>query len=87
MSENLNTRLKHLIVETLDLEDIAPEDIPDNEPLFGSGLDLDSIDALELVLKLEKEFGIKIDNSEESKNALASVQVLADYIQKHSKVV
>jgi acyl carrier protein len=86
MVEDLNIRLKHLIIETLNLEDVTVEDIPDDEPLFGAGLDLDSIDALELVLKLEKEFGVKIGNSEESRKALASVQVLASYIQKNGKI-
>ncbi len=83
-SDTLITRLKHLIVETLNLEDIKPEEIDENAPLIGSGLALDSIDALELVVKLEKEFGIKISSSEESKTALASVSALADFIRKHS---
>ncbi|MCD8481660.1 MAG: phosphopantetheine-binding protein [Verrucomicrobia bacterium] len=78
--KSLHQELKELIVETLNLEDINPADIPDNEPLFGQGLDLDSIDALELVLKLEKKYGIKIGSSEESRKALASVDVLAQYI-------
>lgn len=81
MSDPLKAKLKVLIVETLRLEDIAPADIPDDEPLVGGGLSLDSIDALELVVKLEKEFGIKISSSEESRAALASVTALADYIR------
>lgn len=85
MSEDLKLKLKHLIVETLNLEDTEPTDIPDDEPLFGSGLDLDSIDALELVLRLEKEYGIKIESSEESRQALRSVSTLAAYIQEHGK--
>ncbi len=72
--------LKSMIVETLNLDDVAPSDIEDNEPLFGSGLDLDSIDALELVVSLEKKYNIKIGSSEESKAALESVSKLADLI-------
>lgn len=82
MSDPLVARLKTLIVETLKLDDVRPEDIPDDEALFGSPrFGLDSIDALELVLKLEKEFGVKIGSSEESRKALASVNALAAYIR------
>lgn len=84
MSDPLNAKLKVLIVETLRLEDIAPADIPDDEPLIGGGLSLDSIDALELVVKLEKEFGIKIASSEESRTALANVSALAAYVRAHA---
>jgi acyl carrier protein len=82
MPDPLNLRLKELIVRTLKLDDVKPEDIPDDEPLIGSPkFGLDSIDALELVVKLEKEFGVKIGSSEESRQALASVGALADYIR------
>jgi acyl carrier protein len=82
MSDSLNARLKILIVQTLRLKDVKPEEILDHEPLFGtSRFDLDSIDALELVLRLEKEFGIKIGSSEESRQALATVATLADFIR------
>jgi acyl carrier protein len=82
MSDLLNARLKNLIVQTLRLKDVKPEEILDDEPLFGtSRFDLDSIDALELVLRLEKEFGIKIGSSEESRQALATVATLADFIR------
>jgi acyl carrier protein len=82
MSDLLNARLKKLIVQTLRLKDVKPEEILDDEPLFGaSRLDLDSIDALELVLRLEKEFGIKIGSSEESRQALATVATLAAFIR------
>ena len=76
--------LKALIIESLKLEDVRPEDIPDDEPLFGSSrFGLDSIDALELVVKLERKYGIKIGSSEQSKEALASVSTLAAYIRAH----
>jgi len=84
MADPLTERLKQLIVETLHLEGIAPADIPDDEPLVGGGLSLDSIDALELVVRLEKEFGIKIASSEEARRALASVKALAAYIRERS---
>ncbi len=83
MPDPLTARLKQLIVETLRLEDIAPADIPDDEPLVGGGLSLDSIDALELVVSLEREFGIKIASSEEARQALASVAALTAYIRLH----
>jgi acyl carrier protein len=82
MSDDLALRLKKLIVETLRLKDVRPEEILDDEPLFGNTrFDLDSIDALELVLRLQKEFGIKIGTSEESRRALASVATLATFIR------
>ena len=84
MSDPLIARLKALIVESLRLDDVRPEDIPDDEPLFGSSrFGLDSVDALELVVKLEKEFGIKISSSEQSKEALSSVSGLAAFIRAH----
>jgi acyl carrier protein len=82
MSDPLVSRLKSLIVETLKLDDVRPQDIPDDEPLFGSPrFGLDSIDALELVVQLEKEYGVKISSSEESRKALASVGALAAFIR------
>lgn len=81
MPDPLISRLKELIVTTLKLEDVSPSDLADDEPLIGSGLNLDSIDALELVVTLEKEFGIKITSSEESRQALASVAHLAEFIR------
>ena len=84
MSDPLTLRLKTLIVATLKLDGVRPEDIPDDEPLFGSPrFGLDSIDALELVVRLEKEFGVKIGSSEESRKALGSVNTLAAYLRSH----
>ncbi len=84
MDEPLPLRLKRIIVETLKLEGVQPEEIDEHEPLIGSGLSLDSLDVLELVMRIEKEFGIKIKSSEESRKALASVSSLAEFIQVRS---
>jgi acyl carrier protein len=81
MADALAERLKQLIIETLRLEDLTPAQIDDNAPLIGSGLSLDSIDALELVVRLEKEFGIKISSAEESRQALASIASLAAFVR------
>ena len=84
MPDPLILRLKNLIVTTLKLDGVRPEDIPDDEPLIGSPrFGLDSIDALELVLVIEKEFGVKIGSSEESRKALGSINTLAAYLRSH----
>lgn len=76
----LKSRIKAILVDRLKL-DRAPESIGDDEPLFGpEGLGLDSIDALELVLGVEQEFGVKIENEEVGMEALSSVSGLADFI-------
>ncbi|MGB1199939.1 MAG: phosphopantetheine-binding protein [Cognaticolwellia aestuarii] len=81
---DLKIKLKTLIIDTLDLEDISIEDIDDQEPLFIDGLGLDSIDALELGLAIKKAFDVKMDaNSEETKKHFASVNNLAEFIQAH----
>ncbi len=79
MSDLVND-LKLKIVESLKLDDVTPESIDENAPLFGSGLDLDSIDALELVVMLEKHYGIVIKDIEEGRPAFQSVRTLADFI-------
>lgn len=84
MPDALKTHLKELIVRTLKLEGVTASDLADDEPLIGSGLNLDSIDALELVVTLEKEFGIKIASSEESRQALASIGHLAEFIRSRA---
>ena len=81
MPDPLKSKLKELIVTTLKLEGVTAADLADDEPLIGSGLNLDSIDALELVVTLEKEYGIKISSSEESRLALASISHLAEFIR------
>ena len=72
--------LKSKIIATLKLQDITPEQIDDDAPLFGTGLGLDSIDALELVVLLEKEYGIVIKDIAEGRPAFRSVRTLADFI-------
>ena len=83
--EELKTRLKEQIIEALNLEEITPTDIDDAAPLFGDGLGLDSIDALELILILEREYGIHIENPAEARPIFASINTLADFIEKNKK--
>ena len=78
--ESLKSELKSLLVNTLHLEDIGPDDIQDNAPLFGKGLGLDSVDALEIVVALEKTYSVVIEDEEVGKNAFASIDVLADFV-------
>ena len=78
--EDLKYELKKQIIEELKLEDIKPEDIQDDAPLIGDGLGLDSIDALELVVLLEKYHGVKIMDEEVGKKVLASVNSMAEFI-------
>lgn len=81
--EALKQELKENIVEQLNLEDIAVEDINDNDILFGDGLGLDSIDALELIVMLDKNYGIKLSDPKEGRAIFESIEVLAKYISEH----
>ncbi|MCQ2262885.1 MAG: phosphopantetheine-binding protein [Bacteroidales bacterium] len=81
--EQLIEELKREIIEVLNLEDMTPADIDENAPLFGEGLGLDSIDALELIVLMEKNYGIKLQNANEGKEIFKSVRVMAEYIQQH----
>ena len=76
----LKFELKNLIIETLRLEDVRPDEILDEAPLFGEGLGLDSVDALEIVVALEKAYGVVIEDEEVGKKAFASIEVLADFV-------
>ena len=78
--EALKQELKSKIVNVLNLEDIAVEDINDNDPLFGDGLGLDSIDALELIVLLDKDYGIKLVDPKEGKAIFKSIEIMATYI-------
>lgn len=79
--ENLRTALKEQIIEALNLEDMTVEEISNSEPLFGDGLGLDSIDALELIVLLEREYGIKMDDASQGKTVLQSVDTMAEFIE------
>jgi acyl carrier protein len=79
---DLKYELKKQIIQELNLQDIKPEDIQDDAPLFGDGLGLDSIDALELVVLLEKYHYVKITDEEVGKNAFRSINSLAAFVQE-----
>ena len=83
MAEDLVLELKKLIINTLKLEDIVPGDIEDDAALFGEGLGLDSIDALELVVALEKTYNVFIPDSEVGKKVFRSVNALAEFVKTH----
>ncbi|MBQ7551172.1 MAG: acyl carrier protein [Bacteroidales bacterium] len=81
--EELINELKKEIIEVLNLEGMTPEDIDENAPLFGEGLGLDSIDALELIVLMEKNYGIKLANAAEGREIFKSVRVMAEYVKEH----
>ena len=82
----LQEELKSKIIEALNLEDIQPEDIDDDAPLFGDdGFGLDSIDALELIVLLEKNYGIKISDPKAGKEIFKSINVMAEYVAENRK--
>lgn len=79
--DQLKQEIKEVIISSLQLEDITPENIVDDAPLFNEGLGLDSIDALELGVALKKKFGVKFStDNEESKKVFSSVNTLAEFI-------
>jgi acyl carrier protein len=78
--ESLKLELKRLLVEALKLEDVRPEDIEDEAPLFGAGLGLDSIDALELAVAVERRYKVPIPDQEAGKRAFGSINMLVDYV-------
>ncbi len=84
MDELIN-KLKTEIIEVLKLEDMTPDDIETESPLFGEGLGLDSIDALELIVLLERNYGLKIEDSKDGKKVFFSVKSLAEYIIANKK--
>jgi len=85
-SEELKQEIKLLIIESLNLEDYSASDISSTEPLFGEGLGLDSIDALELGIALKKKFAVELDIEQDMKSHFASVDSLAKYIESTSKL-
>ncbi len=83
--EDLIQQLKEQIIDALNLEEMTPDEIDANAPLFGDGLGLDSIDALELIVLLEKQYGIKLANPAEGKAIFKSVASIADYVSNNRK--
>ncbi|CAH0123792.1 phosphopantetheine-binding protein [Chryseobacterium sp. WG14] len=81
--ENLKTELKHKIIEVLNLEDVSVEEIKDTDPLFGGGLGLDSIDALELIVLLDKDYGIKLADPKKGKEIFQSIEIMAQFIENN----
>lgn len=82
---SLENELKEMLVRELNLEDVDPAQLGDEAPLFGEGLGLDSLDAVELVVLLQKHYGIEIKDMEEGRAALQSIRSLADYIRAHKE--
>ena len=83
--ETLINELKVRIIDVLNLEEMTPDDIDENDSLFGDGLGLDSIDALELIVMLEKQYGIRLSNPAEGKEIFTSIANIADYVSKNRK--
>lgn len=83
--EELIKQLKQQIIEALNLEDLQPEDIDTDAALFGEGLGLDSIDALELIVLLERNYGIKLKDAAAGKEVFRSVRVMAEYVAAHRR--
>jgi len=82
----LKEKLKSQIILFLNLTDLSPADIKDDEPLFGDGLGLDSIDSLELIVLLKREYGIDIKDPKEGRKVLTDVNTMVAYIQEYGKV-
>ena len=81
--EQLVLELKNEIIKALNLEELTAEEIDENAPPFGEGLGLDSIDALELIVLLEKKYGIRLNDPAQGKEVFRSVAVMADYVSKN----
>jgi len=86
MNADLRQKIKELLIERLKFEDMTPEDISDDEPLFAGGLGLDSIDALEIVVMLESEFGVKVKNETSAREHFKSVASLAGFVEERLNV-
>jgi acyl carrier protein len=81
----LKEKLKVQIIQFLNLTDLTPADIKDDEPLFGDGLGLDSIDSLELIVLLKREYGVNIQDPKEGRKVLVDVNTMAAYIEQHGQ--
>src|SRR5207248_6868309 len=84
MTADLRRKLKELLIERLKFEDMTPDDIADDEPLFAGGLGLDSIDALEIVVMLESEFGIRMKNETSARDNFRTVAALAEFVEQRT---
>jgi acyl carrier protein len=85
--DNLIQKLKEQVIDRLNLKDMKPSDIGDDQPLFVEGIGLDSIDALELIVLLQQEYNIKLSNAEDGPRVFHSIRTMADYITANSGVV
>lgn len=84
--EKLKLEVKEKLIEYLNLMDFTPDQINDSDPLFGGDLGLDSIDSLELVVMLEREYGIKIKDPREGRKVLVDINTMVDYITEHRTI-
>ena len=82
----LEDELKQVIIDELKLEDVEPDEIADEDMLFGEGLGLDSLDAVELVVVLKKKYGVDLEDMDKAREAFTSVKTLADYIREHGNI-
>lgn len=82
---DLKRKLKELLIERLKFEDLTPDEIGDDEPLFQGGLGLDSIDALEIVVMLESEFGVKVKNESAARDSFRSISSLAQLVEERTR--
>ncbi len=82
----LEDELKQVIIDELKLEDVEADEITDEDMLFGEGLGLDSLDAVELVVVLKKKYGVDLEDMDKAREAFTSVKTLADYIREHGNV-
>lgn len=84
-NSELKYKLKEQIIEFLNLLEMTPEDIKDEDPLFGEGLGLDSIDSIELIVLLDRYYGIKIEDPKQGRKVLININTMAEYIEEHRK--
>ena len=85
MSDELIPKVKQMIIDSLRIEGMSPDEIVTDAPLFGDGLGLDSIDALQLVVAMEKEFGVVVPDAATGSKVFASVRSMADFIAEHKR--